>query len=61
MVRGEQGLLVRFVPHHKVQGSGTLMRKDMLVKDSSSTGTIERPATDGYCHLVFTSNYTSFS
>lgn len=31
MVRLEQGLLVRFVPHHKVQGSGTLMREDMLI------------------------------
>lgn len=31
VVRDEQGLLVRFVPHHKVQGSGTLMREDMLV------------------------------
>lgn len=31
MVRHEQRLLIRFVPHHKVQGGGALMREDMLV------------------------------
>ena len=31
MVRHEQGLLVRFVPHHEVERGGTLMREDMLV------------------------------
>lgn len=27
MMRGEQGLLVRLIPHYKVQVGGTLMRK----------------------------------
>lgn len=31
MVRDEQGLLVMFVPHNKVQGCVTLMREDMLI------------------------------
>lgn len=31
VVRLEQRLLVGFVPHHKVQGIGALMREDMLV------------------------------
>ena len=31
MVRLEQGLLVRFVPHHEVQGSRTLMKEDIII------------------------------
>lgn len=31
MVRLEQGLLVRFVPHHEVQGSRTLMKEDTIL------------------------------
>lgn len=31
VVRDEQRLLIRFIPHHKVQGIGALMRKDTLV------------------------------
>lgn len=35
MMRGEQGLLVRLVPHYKVQVGGTLMRKKTWVKQIS--------------------------
>lgn len=34
VVWGEQWLLVRFVPHYKAQGIGTLMREDMEVRNS---------------------------
>lgn len=32
MMRGEQGLLVRLIPHYKVQVGGTLMRKETWVR-----------------------------
>lgn len=31
MVRLKQGLLVRLVPHHEVQGSRTLMKEDIVI------------------------------
>ena len=46
VVGDEQGLLVRFVPDHKVQWIGTLMRKDMLVRT-------QEPMT---CHDFLSSN-----
>lgn len=43
MMRGEQGLLVRLIPHYKVQVGGTLMRKETRVRQNLFLQTMSGP------------------
>lgn len=65
MVRDEQRLLIRFVPHHKVQGGGTLIREDMLVSSRAHRQQqLQHWKPRECCNWwlpVYTSNYTLFS
>lgn len=59
VVRHEQWLLVRFVPHHEVQRSGTLMGEDMSMSRAHTQRQQRHVYTDGTCDTSTSSPYWS--